>query len=75
MATTTKKTTSAKVTNSKYTAADLAKEVGLKNASLARRYLRAAQIPKPKDGWVWADKAAAKTALDAVSRAVRGAKK
>ena len=58
-----------------YTARELAKEVGLPSASVARRYLRAAEIKKPRDGWVWADKASAKDALAVVSRAVRGATK
>lgn len=56
-----------------FTAADLAKEVGLKDASLARRYLRAAKLKKPKDGWRWADKAAAKSAIEAVKSATKEA--
>lgn len=53
-----------------YTARELAKDAGISSATIARRYLRAAAIPKPKSGWRWKDKAAAKPALDAISRAV-----
>jgi len=52
-----------------YTTADIAKESGIKSPAIVRRILRAAAIPKPKDGWVWPDKAAAKGALRAVQEA------
>ena len=72
----TKKTPVKKTeTKSSYTVSDLAKDSGLPSASVARRILRAAQIKKPKDGWVWPDKAAAKDALEAVRRAQTGAAK
>jgi len=62
-----------KATESKraYTTADIAKESGIKSPAVVRRILRAAAIPKPKDGWSWPDKAAAKDALAAVQRAQR----
>ncbi len=70
---TTKKSPSAgkAPTKKEFTARDLAKEVGLSSAAVVRRYLRAAQIQKPKDGWVWPDKAAAKSAIEAVKRAAK----
>lgn len=52
-----------------YGTADIAKESGIKSPAVVRRILRAAAIKKPKDGWSWPDKAAAKDALEAVSRA------
>ncbi len=54
-----------------YTTADIAKESGIKSPAVVRRILRAAAIKKPKDGWSWPDKAAAKDALAAVQRAQR----
>ena len=54
-----------------YTTADIAKESGIKSPAIVRRILRAAAIPKPKDGWSWTDKAAAKDALAAVQKAQR----
>ena len=56
---------------SPYTAADLAKDAGLPNAAVARRHLRATKITKPKDGWSWLDKAAAKPALEAVQKSLK----
>jgi len=60
-----------KATESKqaYTTADIAKESGIKSPAIVRRILRAAAISKPKDGWSWTDKAAAKDALAAVQKA------
>ncbi len=58
-----------------YTTADIAKEFGVKSPAIVRRILRAAAIKKPKDGWSWPDKAAAKDALAAVSRAQAPKKK
>jgi hypothetical protein len=60
-----------KVTESKraYTTADIAKESGIKSPAVVRRILRAAALPKPKGGWSWTDKAAAKDALAAVQKA------
>ena len=52
-----------------YTTADIAKESGIKSAAVVRRILRTAAITKPKDGWSWPDKAAAKDALAAVQKA------
>ena len=52
-----------------YTTADIAKDSGVKSPAMVRRILRAAEIKKPKDGWSWPDKAAAKDALAAVQRA------
>ncbi len=52
-----------------YTAADIAKDTGIKSPAVVRRILRAAAIKRPKDGWTWPDKAAAKDALAAVQRA------
>ena len=52
-----------------YTAADIAKETGVKSPAIVRRILRAAGLKRPKDGWSWTDKAAAKDALAAVQRA------
>ena len=52
-----------------YNTADIAKESGIKSPAIVRRILRAAAIPKPKDGWSWADKVAAKEALAAVQKA------
>ena len=52
-----------------YTAADIAKDAGIKSPAVVRRILRAAAIQRPKDGWSWADKAAAKDALEAVRKA------
>ena len=43
-----------------YTAADITKESGIKSPAVVRRILRAAAITKPKGGWTWPDKAAAK---------------
>lgn len=60
-------------TETAFTARDLAKEVGLPSASVARRYLRAAKLPKPSKGWVWADKTAAKPAIEAVRKAAKAA--
>ncbi len=54
-----------------YTTADIAKESGIKSPAVVRRILRAAAVKKPKDGWSWPDKAAAKDALAAVQRAQR----
>ena len=54
-----------------YTTADIAKESGVKSPAIVRRILRAAAIKKPKDGWSWPDKAAAKDALAAVRKAQR----
>ena len=54
-----------------YTTKDIAKESGIKSPAVVRRILRAADIAKPKDGWSWPDKAAAKDALAAVQRAER----
>lgn len=54
-----------------YTTADIAKDTGTNSAAVVRRILRAAAIPKPKDGWSWTDKAAAKDALAAVQKAQR----
>lgn len=52
-----------------YTARDLAKDAGVPTAALVRRYLRAGKVTKPKEGWSWPNKAAAKDALDVVRRA------
>jgi hypothetical protein len=38
---------------------------------VARRHLRAAKIAKPKDGWTWPDKAAAKSAIEAVQAVLK----
>lgn len=51
-----------------YTTVDIAKDTGVKSPAVVRRILRAAAIKKPKDGWSWPDKAAAKDALAAVQR-------
>ena len=51
-----------------YTATDLAADTGIKSPAVVRRILRAAAIKKPKDGWSWPDKAAAKDALEAVRK-------
>ena len=51
-----------------YTTADIARESGIKSPAVVRRILRAAAIKKPKDGWAWPDKAAAKDALEAVRK-------
>ena len=58
-----------KVPEKAYTAADIAKELGLESPALARRYLRAAQISKPQGGWNWPSRDAAKSAVEAVKRA------
>lgn len=62
-----------KATESKraYSTADIAKEIGVKSPAIVRRILRASAIPKPKDGWSWPDKMAAKGALTAVQKAQR----
>ena len=59
---------------SKYTARDLAKDAGVQTPAIARRYLRAAKIQRPKEGWIWSDKAAAKSAIETVQKAARAAK-
>ena len=53
----------------KYTARELAKDAGVQSASVARRYLRAAKMQRPKEGWIWSDKAAAKSAIETVQKA------
>ncbi len=58
-----------------YTVMDIAKESGIRSPAVVRRILRAAAIKKPKGGWSWPDKAAAKDALAAVSRAQAPKKK
>jgi hypothetical protein len=68
------KSTGAQKTAPKYTARDLAKDAGAQSASVARRYLRAAKMQRPKEGWIWSDKAAAKSAIETVQKAVRAAK-
>ena len=62
-------TTKAKDQKRAYAVADLAKDTGVSSPALVRRILRAAGVKKPKDGWNWPDKAAAKDALEAVKRA------
>ncbi len=57
-----------------FTARDLGKEIGIKSPAVVRRYLRAAKIQKPSDGWSWVDKAAAKSALEAVKGALEASK-
>ena len=52
-----------------FTTVDIARESGIKSPAIVRRILRAAAIPKPKDGWSWADKVAAKDATAAVQKA------
>ncbi len=52
-----------------YGTADIAKETGDLTPAIVRRILRAAAIQRPKDGWSWPDKSAAKDALAAVQRA------
>ena len=52
-----------------YTASDIAKDTGVGSPAIVRRILRAAAIKRPKDGWSWPDKAAAKDALAAVQKA------
>lgn len=54
-----------------YTTADIAKDTGTKSPAVVRRILRAAVVKKPKDGWSWPDKTAAKDALAAVQRVQR----
>ena len=54
-----------------YTTTDIAKDTGVKSPAIVRRILRAAAVKKPKDGWSWTDKTAAKDALAAVQRAQR----
>ena len=56
---------------SPYTAVDLAKDTGLPSAAVARRYLRSAKITKPKDGWSWDSREAAKAALEAVQKSLK----
>ena len=56
---------------SPYTAVDLAKDAGLPNAAVARRHLRATKIAKPKDGWSWDSREAAKPALEAVQKSLK----
>ena len=51
-----------------YTASDIAKETGVKSPAIVRRILRAAAIQRPKGGWSWPEKAAAKDALEAVRK-------
>lgn len=58
-----------------YTVIDIAKESGIKSPAVVRRILRAAAIKKPNGGWNWPDRAAAKDALAAVSRAQAPKKK
>jgi len=58
----------------KYSARDLAKDAGVQSAAVARRYLRAAKVQRPKEGWTWSDKAAAKSAIETVQKAARAAK-
>ena len=53
-----------------YSVADIAKDAGVKPA-VARRFLRAAGIKRPKDGCSWTDKSAAKDAIDAVQRGLK----
>jgi hypothetical protein len=55
---------------SSFTVSDIAKEAGVKPA-VARRFLRAAQIKRPKDGWSWVDKSAAKDAIEAVTKGLK----
>ena len=57
-----------------YSVANIAKEFKTQPAVI-RRILRAAAIKKPNGGWNWPDKAAAKDALAAVSRAQAPKKK
>ena len=57
--------------NRPYTTADIAKDTGANSPAVVRRILRAAAIKKPKDGWSWPDKAAAKDAVAVVQRAQR----
>ena len=52
-----------------YDTTDIAKDTGVKSPAAVRRILRTAAIPKPKEGWSWSDKAAAKDALAAVQKA------
>lgn len=56
-------------TGKAYTAADIAKDTGAASPGVVRRILRAAGLKRPKDGWTWPDKGAAKDALAAVQRA------
>jgi hypothetical protein len=58
----------------KYTARDLAKDAGVQTPAIARRYLRAAKAQRPRDGWIWTDKASAKSAIETVQKAARAAK-
>ena len=64
---TTKKT----APTSPYTAVDLAKELKLPSAAVARRYLRSAQIEKPEGGWSWPSRDAAKGAVVAVQKSLK----
>jgi phage antirepressor YoqD-like protein len=57
-------------TSKPFTVNDIAKDAGVKPA-VARRFLRAAQIKRPKDGWSWTDKSAAKDAIEAVQRGLK----
>ena len=52
-----------------YTASDIAKDTGAGSPAIVRRILRAAGVKRPKTGWSWPDKAAAKDALAAVQKA------
>jgi hypothetical protein len=53
-----------------YTAADIAKDTSVKSPAIVRRILRAAGLKRPKEGWSWPDKAAAKDALEAVRKSL-----
>jgi hypothetical protein len=69
---TTKKTTplSKAPTKKTFTVRDLGKEIGIKSPAVVRRYLRSAKVQRPKNGWIWADRAAAKSAIEAVKGAL-----
>lgn len=58
-----------KASEKAFTAADIAKELGLESPALARRFLRAAQIQRPSSGWNWPSRDAAKSAIEAVKKA------
>lgn len=57
--------------NKPFTAQDLAKEVKLPSAAIARRYLRAAKVTRPTEGWSWGSREAAKGAIEAVQRRLK----
>ncbi len=61
-------------TTKAFTARDLGKEIGIKSPAVVRRYLRSAKVQKPKDGWTWTDRSAAKSAIEAVQRAAKAPK-